>query len=276
MVSSQQEIDRRNREFWDELCGTSLARSLGITESSPNSLARFDDAYMSMYPYLPRYVAAAELTGKRVLEIGLGYGTLGQILARHASAYIGVDIARGPTLMMQHRLDLASRPRETAAVQASALDLPFPDRTFDCVYTIGCLHHTGDLSRAVAEVHRVLVPRGRAVVMLYHRHSFRLLCHAPRTYFKELLPRRSAGGGAKAATRRVYDTDSHGESAPHTEFVSRREARHLFQAFARVRVESQNFDGYVLFKGRLVVPRERLLRTLGRVLGLDLYVVATK
>lgn len=30
----QSEIDEKNAEFWNELCGSSLARSLGITEVS--------------------------------------------------------------------------------------------------------------------------------------------------------------------------------------------------------------------------------------------------
>ena len=33
-------LDERNATFWDELCGSSLARSLGITDASPESLER--------------------------------------------------------------------------------------------------------------------------------------------------------------------------------------------------------------------------------------------
>jgi hypothetical protein len=66
------EIERANSSFWDELCGTGFARSLGITDSSAESLARYDHWYFSFYPYLERYVPFAELTGTRVLEVGLG------------------------------------------------------------------------------------------------------------------------------------------------------------------------------------------------------------
>jgi SAM-dependent methyltransferase len=276
MTSSQDEIDRLNRTFWDELCGTALARSLGITESSPDGLARFDGAYLDLYPYLHRYVTAADLVDKRVLEIGLGYGTLGQILADHARSYIGVDIAAGPAVMMQYRLGAAGREFGKAALQASALDLPFPPATFDAVYTIGCLHHTGDLPRAVSEVHRTLAPGGRAVVMLYNRRSFRLLCNDPWAYLKDLRPRVRARAAAGESTRRLYDTDSQGDAAPHTDLVSRGDVRWLFRAFSHVRIETQNFDTYVLFNGRVVIRRDSLLRNVARVLGLDLYVVATR
>ena len=49
-------LDDRNAAFWDELCGSSLARSIGITDASAESLARFDAAYMGHYPYLPQYL----------------------------------------------------------------------------------------------------------------------------------------------------------------------------------------------------------------------------
>jgi len=69
---SQSETDTRNVAFWNELCGSELARSIGIDDRTPESLQKFDEAYMAMYPYLARYVTAESLTGRRTLEIGLG------------------------------------------------------------------------------------------------------------------------------------------------------------------------------------------------------------
>jgi SAM-dependent methyltransferase len=61
---------------------------------------------------------------------------------------------------------------------ASALDLPFPDGGFDAVYSRGVLHVTSDTPRAVAEVHRVLKPGGRMIVVnLYNRYSWFVLLH---------------------------------------------------------------------------------------------------
>jgi hypothetical protein len=50
----------------------------------------------------------------------------------------------------------------------------------------------------------------------------------------------------------------------------------LFERFSSIRIDVQNFDGYVLFRRRIVIPRERLLGNIARVLGTDLYIVATK
>ena len=100
----QGEIDARNQTFWDELCGTQLAKQLGVFDSSPASLANFDKWYMDFYPYLERHVPFAELNGTKVLEVGLGYGTMSQKLAESGADYHGLDIAAGPVSMVNHRL----------------------------------------------------------------------------------------------------------------------------------------------------------------------------
>lgn len=271
----QSSIDQRNRVFWDELCGTGLARSLGITEITPASLARFDEAYMTYYPYLAGYLRGLPVEGRKVLEIGLGFGTVGQILAtRRGAHYHGADIAPGPVAMLRDRLRWLGRAEEGAVVQASALELPWDDETFDLVVSIGCLHHTGDLPRAVSEVHRVLVPGGLAFVMLYNAHSFRQLAQAPRQRWRALRHGRSPGERVRA----MYDVNVVGEAAPHTEYVSRRDVRRLFREFSVVSIDVQNFDTLKLRLGRRDwwILRERLLGNVARVLGLDLYIHARK
>jgi SAM-dependent methyltransferase len=273
----QSETDVRNAAFWNELCGSGLARSLGITDQTPESLRKFDEAYLALYPYLSFYVTEQDLKGKRLLEIGLGYGTLGQIIARRGCQYHGLDIAQGPVEMMRYRLALLGQEGGGRVQQGSALDIPYPEGSFDYVYSIGCLHHTGDLPKAVSEVYRVLAHGGKAVVMLYNRGSFRKLAQLRARYMWELLTRRGRPGGFGEAVRGRYDSNSAGNAAPHTDFVSRSDVRRrLFARFSSVRIDVQNFDGYALFRGRIVIPREKLLGNIARVLGTDLYIVATK
>lgn len=273
-ADAQAGIDARNRAFWDELCGTGLAVSLGIAEITPASLARFDDAYMSYYPYLGRYLRDLPVEGRNVLEIGLGFGTVGQKLAAAGGHYHGADIAAGPVAMMRDRLRWLGRPRDDTVVQASALELPWDDGAFEVVVSIGCLHHTGDLPRAVGEAHRVLAPGGLAFVMLYNAHSFRQLTAATRARLRAFLARRSSTERVRA----MYDVNTEGEAAPHTDYVSRSDVRRLFRAFSSVSIDVQNFDPLTLpfSRGRVSVPRERLLGNAAHVLGLDLYIHARK
>jgi SAM-dependent methyltransferase len=265
---SQAQIDRRNAAFWNELCGSALARQLGITGPSPEALARFDAAYMELYPYLDRYLPDTESRGRSLLEIGLGYGTVSQILASRGFDYHGLDIAAGPVEMVRHRLAELGRDDPEARVRVgSALDIPHKDESFDHVVTIGCLHHTGDLPRAVVEIERVLRPGGRAQVMVYNRRSFRRMrMAAGRWIRRERLDDDEIRGS--------YDRNLEGEAAPTTDYTSVREARRLFSGFSRVDVRRENFDDLVL--PRLAVPRSRLLGWPARIAGLDLYITAIR
>jgi ubiquinone/menaquinone biosynthesis C-methylase UbiE len=243
-----------------------MAQSIGITDHSPESLRRFDAAYIDFYPYLARQLRPPTTAGEPLLEIGLGFGTVAQRLAEAGFDYHGLDIAAGPVEIVRERLRrLDVDDAEQRVVQGSALEIPHPDGAFGHLVTIGCLHHTGDLPRAVHEVHRVLRPGGTAMVMLYNRHSWRQL----------VLHARSSRDVEK---RGAYDTNVAGDAAPETVYVSARQVRQqLFADFADVRIERQNFDSLVLatFRGLSVtIPRKRLLPNVARVVGLDLYIHA--
>ncbi len=107
------------------------------------------------------------LEGRHVLEIGCGTGLiLGQVATRAREA-TGIDISAG-------MLGLAHR-RGLRVVQASATDLPFPDATFDTVYSFKVLAHVQDIDRALGEMLRVTRPGGRLLLEFYNRHSLRWL-----------------------------------------------------------------------------------------------------
>jgi SAM-dependent methyltransferase len=271
VVETQEQIDSRNAAFWDELCGTTLAQELGITEASPEGLARFDEAYLGFYPYLAGYLPGQGGSRSRLLEIGLGYGTVSQLLAERGFDYHGLDIAPGPVEMVRHRLHMLGIGDPEVRVQAgSVLEMAHPDESFDHVVTIGCLHHTGDIPRAVAEVERVLRPGGRAVVMLYNRRSYRQLKLMVRNLPSRLRGRRMD----EEAIRASYDANQEGQAAPATDYTSVGEAKRLFKGFSRVEVHKENFDPADLRDGRY--SRESLLGWPARLAGLDLYITALK
>lgn len=272
----QQVLDAQNINFWDELCGTAFARALGITEVSAENLKRFDDAYFGYYPYLRGYVPQEDLKDKRVLEIGLGYGTLGNYIAQQDSEYYGIDIAWAPAKMMQYRLGLLGSEHARGSSQGSALTLPFADNHFDYVYSIGCLHHTGNLKLAVQEVHRVLRTGGKAIVMLYNQNSFRQNVQIRWTRLRDRLIFREKREEMETYVRALYDIASTGEAAPYTEYLSRAQAQQLFSLFSHIEVDIQNFDDYAFVGGRIQLQRKWFLSNVARLLGLDLYIKAAK
>lgn len=271
---SQAEIDSQNSEFWNELCGTQLAHSLGITDFSAPSLEKFDRYYLETYPYLTRYLRLDQLAGKDVLEVGLGYGTVSQMLATRARKYTGLDIAAGPVGIVNQRMSLFGL--NGSAQQGSILEAPFDDGSFDAVVTIGCLHHTGNLQRALDEVHRVLRPGGAALVMVYNAFSYRRWWTAPaatwRTWKRDYLGA-AEDHVSSAAERGAYDRSSSGASAPSTVFTSPRRLRAMCAKFSVVEIHKENADREPPFSR---FSRPTLLPLVGPRLGLDLYVALRK
>lgn len=78
-------------------------------------------------------------------------------------------------------LDLSTVTTQRAAENTRATDLsihmhqgdiryiPFKDRTFDFVYTMGTIEHIDEYREAVAEVFRVLKPGGQAIIGVPHK-----------------------------------------------------------------------------------------------------------
>lgn len=107
--------------------------------------------------------------GKSLLEIGCGIGIDTVQLHRAGFAVTAIDLTKNAIAIAKERAR-----REQLAIDyrtGNAEELPFAPESFDVVYSFGVLHHTPDIQRAVAEVHRVLRPGGTALVMLYARWS---------------------------------------------------------------------------------------------------------
>lgn len=267
--SIQKQVDQANRAFWNELCGTGLAKSLGIADDSVESLRRFDKWYMDFYPYLKNHIPFTRFAGQKVLEVGLGYGTVAQRIAEHGAAYFGLDVAAGPISMANRRL--ADVNGMGVAIGGSILEAPFPDAAFDYVVAIGSLHHTGALDRALGEVHRLLKPGGGATIMVYNAISYRQFVLNPLKTLRRKMSdpaRYVSHNETDERMRRAYDANAAGSGAPQTEFVTRAELAHLARDFSRCEISAENIGGESVLR---YLPRSIACRLFGSYLGLDLY-----
>ena len=118
-----QNIDNKNSIFWNDICGSNMAIQLGINDDSAESLKKYDDFYLNYYPYLLLHVPVDKFKGLKVLEVGLGYGTLSQQIAENCSYYRGLDIAAGPVNLVNKRL--SSLPVDGKAIVGSIKECPF-------------------------------------------------------------------------------------------------------------------------------------------------------
>lgn len=108
------------------------------------------------------------LRGRAVLDAGCGgfAGGVAAMLALGAASATGIDFSE-PNIMAA-RCRFKPEPRARFVV-GTVLDLPFPDATFDFVYSNGVLMITKDPRRAFSELVRTLRPGGRLYVGVYGR-----------------------------------------------------------------------------------------------------------
>src|SRR5262249_22310829 len=102
--------------------------------------------------------------------IGGGVGTDLSQFARHGARVTDIDLSAGHLELAQE--NFAWRGLAGEFVHHDAETLPFPDDTFDVVFSNGVLHHTPNTRKVVGEVRRVLKPGGKAIVMMYAEHSW--------------------------------------------------------------------------------------------------------
>ncbi len=96
-------------------------------------------------------------SGESLLDIGTGPGNFPSRLrlGGHTGRLVGIDFSSG-------MLEVA-RVQTNAVewLQANAMELPFPDSSFDVVTARHMLYHVPDMNKALQETKRVLKPGGR-------------------------------------------------------------------------------------------------------------------
>jgi ubiquinone/menaquinone biosynthesis C-methylase UbiE len=108
-----------------------------------------------------------ELPNLDVLEIGVGSGSHAQLIAKHARSFTGIDLTEYAVRSTGARL--AQFGIRANILQMDAEKLKFPDSAFDFVWSWGVIHHSANTREVLKEIHRVLKPGGKAIIMVYHR-----------------------------------------------------------------------------------------------------------
>ena len=97
-----------------------------------------------------------------ILDIGCGPGAAVRAAAGSVRCAVGVDRSESMIAIADRRSEGFDNVQFTAA---GAEDLPFPDETFDRVWTIHAFHHWEDREQGIAECLRVLRPGGRLLIV---------------------------------------------------------------------------------------------------------------
>ncbi len=297
MAESNAKLKERVRAFWQaNPCGIKFA------DAAPGTRRFYDLVEAHRYTkewHIPEAADFSGAQGLHVLEIGCGLGTDGAQFVEAGAIYTGVDLTDAAIELARKRFEFSSL---TGRFQtADAENLPFPNDSFDLVYSHGVLHHTPDTQQAVREVHRVLRPGGRAMVMLYHRGSYnyrvnismlrRAGAHLLKSESGIALVHKLTGEPLESLREhaRLLKTEKEsylnpdeflsqntdGAGNPLARVYSRSEARELFKDFSRVELKTYFLNKrWVPLLGS-VLPRSLEARLASRW-GWHLWIYATK
>ncbi|HTZ35423.1 MAG TPA: class I SAM-dependent methyltransferase [Stellaceae bacterium] len=110
-----------------------------------------------------------ELRGRRVVDLGCGYGWFCRWAADQGAAEVlGLDVSEK---MLERARAETGAAGERVAVRYARADLEtldLPAAAFDLAYSSLAFHYIADLGRLFATVHRALVPGARFVFSIEH------------------------------------------------------------------------------------------------------------
>ncbi len=123
-------------------------------------------------PYLRDINAhAAHLLGGTVLDVGAGMGGLVVALARQGRRVVAQEY--NPAYCQIIKLRARRYGLDLAVVNSASEALPFADACFQLITAWDVLEHVQDVPATLRELHRILVPDGRAIVTITNRFGFR-------------------------------------------------------------------------------------------------------
>ena len=264
---------REAQKQWEAYpCGASTVQG-----RKPESLDWFREARRVRYdeyaPWLRSATGMPEIQGKDVLEVGVGLGSDHLTLALGGNRMTALDLSREHLRLTQLHLQLEGL--STIAVHGDMEHMPFPDASFDVVYSFGVLHHTDHMDPAVAEIWRVLRPGGQAIIGVYHRDS--VFFWLSTILYSGIWKRGFLRDGWRGTLARIEVGAGDG-CIPTVHVLTRRRLRRMFQNFEVLTVRSGGVmpDDFLHLQTLIRrIPRATLERILG-ALGWYLVITARK
>lgn len=108
-------------------------------------------------PSVSRVEKYLPLKGKKILEVGCGYGAMSSVLLERGANVWATEIDEKKLTFAKEKLKDSKR-FQSYAVRGEKL--PFSDRMFDGVIIFDVIEHVGDPGETIREVKRVLKPGG--------------------------------------------------------------------------------------------------------------------
>ena len=124
-------------------------------------LKKFDGGYEALFLRGPLLRSLSGLSEAQVLDVATGTGRVPWLLASSKSfegRIIGLDYARGMLSEAAVKMEKAGLDGKTTFIWQNAMQLPFPDCSFDLVTCLEALEFMPQPSKVLAEIVRVVRP----------------------------------------------------------------------------------------------------------------------
>ncbi|WP_135500906.1 methyltransferase domain-containing protein [Roseovarius aestuariivivens] len=110
-----------------------------------------------------RVLSGVEVAGRKVLDIGCGSGACATLIAGDFSAahVIGIDVEEPVCTAARAKAEKTGLADRITIHKVSPGPLPFPEETFDVVFSKDSIIHIPDKAFMAREAFRVLTPGGR-------------------------------------------------------------------------------------------------------------------
>jgi demethylmenaquinone methyltransferase/2-methoxy-6-polyprenyl-1,4-benzoquinol methylase len=129
----------------------------------------------------------------RLLDLATGTGDVAIVAAgpHPQIQMIGLDFARPMLEAAAAKIDPAGLSKRISLIQGDAMNLPFPDGSFDAVTVAFGIRNMPDRQRVLEEMVRVLVPGGKVHLLELNSPQSRWFRRLYLPYLNHILPRLS-------------------------------------------------------------------------------------
>ncbi|MFH0754248.1 MAG: class I SAM-dependent methyltransferase [Candidatus Omnitrophota bacterium] len=108
----------------------------------------------------------------RILEVGSGWGFFTTGLVERGYCVTGVDVNADDIAFAKWNMERMGLMAKVDLYAASGEKLPFPDRSFNAVFSVNVLHHLESPLKVVDEMIRVLAVEGKMIVSDFSEEGF--------------------------------------------------------------------------------------------------------